>query len=33
MSNGTAFYARTFTEVNPHGASSQGFSLITITGL
>lgn len=33
MSNGAAFYARNFTEVNPHVASAMGFSLITITGM
>jgi len=33
MSNGAAFYARNFTEVNPHLASAKGFALITITGM
>lgn len=33
MSNGAAFYARNFTEVNPHDASAQGFAMIEITGM
>lgn len=33
MSNGAAFYARNFTEVNPHDASSTGFAMIEVTGL
>lgn len=33
MSNGSAFYARNFTEVNPHTASAMGFALITVTGM
>lgn len=33
MSNGAGFYARNFTEVNPHDASSMGFAMIEVTGL
>ncbi|HEY4529123.1 MAG TPA: hypothetical protein VIG97_02155 [Luteimonas sp.] len=33
MSNGAGFYARNFTEVNPHAESSMGFAMIEITGM
>lgn len=33
MSNGAAFYARNFTEVNPHDASSMGFAMVEVTGM
>lgn len=33
LRQGAAFYARNFTEVNPHDASSKGFALIDVTNL
>jgi Cu/Zn superoxide dismutase len=33
MKRGAAFYARNFTEVNPHGPSSMGCALINVTNM
>lgn len=33
LRQGAAFYARNFTEVNPHDPSSKGFALINVTNL
>lgn len=33
LSQGVGFYARNFTEVNPHSPSASGCALITVTGM